>query len=346
MRFARVRPARAPDSGERAHGRVSGLMHASVKVLGIGVLLSTALLSVMCGGDSPSPSTPTPAPPPAPTPPPAPPEPPRFAWPVAGDRGVDWVIHNYVDLQPGLGLLDYQGGARTYDGHNGTDMDSPSFRWMDRGAPPVLAAAPGWVTSTHDGESDRNTEAFDRNPFCDGLRNWGNFVEITHEDGSRALYLHLANGSLAVSEDQVVETGQQLGVVGSSGCSTWPHLHFEVRSADDGVVDPFLEEIWTDPPAYDVPLTFMDYSVKNGPISDIAEIADPLPNATSISVGDTLGVGLVVAGGLRTDSFQVTLRDHRGVNSGPAFPRLRVVGISSGTRFRCAVAQRMGRLPV
>ena len=140
------------------------------------------------------------------------------------------MIGNHVDHDPGSGLRDYRGGARVYDGHDGTDINSPNFRWMDRERPPVLAAAPGRVTGTHDTEFDRNTSVADT-PW--------NFVEITHDDGSRTIYGHLKKGSVAVSLGETVASGQHLGVVGSSGNSTWPHLHFEVRSPGDRVLDPF-----------------------------------------------------------------------------------------------------------
>ena len=56
---------------------------------------------------------------------------PRLAWPVQGVALRDWVINNYVDLDPTGGLRDYRGGAKVYDGHRGTDIDVPNFRWMD-----------------------------------------------------------------------------------------------------------------------------------------------------------------------------------------------------------------------
>ncbi|MDE2712652.1 MAG: M23 family metallopeptidase, partial [Acidobacteriota bacterium] len=128
------------------------------------------------------------------------------------------MIQSYVDLDPGPGRRDYRDGDRTYNGHDGTDIHSPNFRWMDRDLPPVLAAASGRVTRAHDGEFDRHS-AWTDVPW--------NYVEITHADGSRAIYGHLKKGSLTVSLGQTVDTGQQLAVVGSSGGSTRPHLHFE-----------------------------------------------------------------------------------------------------------------------
>ena len=62
-------------------------------------------------------------------------------WPVPGVRGKDWVLQHYVDHDPGPALRDYLGGTRTYDGHKGTDIAVPNFRWMDNGFPRVVCGA-------------------------------------------------------------------------------------------------------------------------------------------------------------------------------------------------------------
>lgn len=269
-----------------------------------GLLAATVLLVAGCGDGGP-PSTPAspavPSPPPAP--PPSPAASPRFGWPVGGERGRDWVIHNYVDVEPGPGARDYRGGSRAIAGHEGTDINTPNFRWMDRDLPPVLAAADGRVSDLHDGEFDRNVGS--------GGGAW-NFVEVTHGDGSRTIYGHLKKGSVAVSLDDPVTTGQQLGVVGSSGTSRRPHLHFEVRSADGQVLDPFLEGMWVDPPSYDLPLTVMDFSVHAGEVDLQRHLLDPPPNADSIAVSEILGIGVSLAGGTSGDSARIVLRDALG----------------------------------
>ena len=56
---------------------------------------------------------------------------------------------------------------------------------------------------------------------------YGNYVVISHGGGSSTLYAHMT--SRAVSEGQRVSQGQVIGYVGSTGRSTAPHLHFEVR---------------------------------------------------------------------------------------------------------------------
>ena len=61
--------------------------------------------------------------------------------------------------------------------------------------------------------------------------NWnygfGNYCVIDHGDGKQTLYAHAQ--TLYVSEGDVVQKGEHIGAIGSTGNSTGPHLHFEVR---------------------------------------------------------------------------------------------------------------------
>ena len=56
---------------------------------------------------------------------------------------------------------------------------------------------------------------------------YGNFIEMRHPNGLTSLYGHLSRVDVA-SGDKVA-TGQRIGLIGSTGYSTGPHLHFEVR---------------------------------------------------------------------------------------------------------------------
>jgi Membrane proteins related to metalloendopeptidases len=73
----------------------------------------------------------------------------------------------------------------------------------------VLSAAKGKVT------------------FAGRQSGYGNVVEVTHADGLMTRYAHLS--AILVDKGQEVETGTPIARVGSTGRSTGPHLHFEVR---------------------------------------------------------------------------------------------------------------------
>ena len=64
---------------------------------------------------------------------------------------------------------------------------------------------------------------------------YGNYVVITHDNGTQTLYSHLRSG--IVSFGQEVSSGQTIGYVGATGRATGPHLHFEVRGAQNPFIN-------------------------------------------------------------------------------------------------------------
>lgn len=58
---------------------------------------------------------------------------------------------------------------------------------------------------------------------------YGNYIVVKHKNGTQTLYAHTSRNSVSAGDS--VSQGDVIGLVGSSGKSTGPHLHFEVRGA-------------------------------------------------------------------------------------------------------------------
>ena len=100
---------------------------------------------------------------------------------------------------------------------------------------PVLAARAGTVTvaaekapagaSCHDGcQQPFGTQAFW--DCCNACLNTANFVNVAHGDGTVMTYWHF--DKVTVTVGQAVKQGDQLGLSGTSGCSSGPHLHTQL----------------------------------------------------------------------------------------------------------------------
>lgn len=93
---------------------------------------------------------------------------------------------------------------RFWSGHTGVDIGA----WIGS---PVKAADSGYVAIAQGGWNG----------------GYGNYVVIDHGNGFVTLYGHLT--SIFVKPGESVSTGEQIGTVGTTGNSTGPHLHFEIR---------------------------------------------------------------------------------------------------------------------
>jgi len=71
--------------------------------------------------------------------------------------------------------------------------------------------------------------------YATWMGGYGNVIIVDHGHGISTLYAH--QSSLAVGTGSLVARGQVVGYVGSTGFSTGPHLHFEVR-VNGNPVDP------------------------------------------------------------------------------------------------------------
>ena len=225
-------------------------------------------------------------------------------WPIDGQDAQDWVTVNYLDLDRSGGIRDYHGGRKTYDGHTGLDISIPSFREMDGpNYAYVRASARGQVISVVDHHADRHTSCVDHN---------NNVIIIEHENGYQTRYYHNKKNSAQVSVGQVVEMGDPIAIVGSSGCSTAPHIHFEVRDCEGHPISPFVHNLWINGPVYHTPFGLMDLFIKDGAFTNVNQLKDP-PNDASVIRGGTLGIGLSTAGGDATTVFSVKVYQPNGV---------------------------------
>ncbi|MEV6976280.1 M23 family metallopeptidase [Kitasatospora sp. NPDC093806] len=93
---------------------------------------------------------------------------------------------------------------------------------------PVAAAAGGRVVEVQDGIPDNPPPHTPPVPPIEDTV--GNHVTLEVAPGRYLLYGHLEPGSLKVREGDCVEPGQVLGLIGNSGNSTTPHLHFQVMT--------------------------------------------------------------------------------------------------------------------
>jgi murein DD-endopeptidase MepM/ murein hydrolase activator NlpD len=117
-------------------------------------------------------------------------------WPVNGK------------LEGGFGGRRNPFGGPGYEFHSGQDIEAD---WGQ----PVISGASGRVT------------------FVGWQNGYGQLVVVDHGGGLTTRYGHLSH--IDVDMDQVVARGQLLGKVGSTGRSTGPHLHYEVRINDQPV---------------------------------------------------------------------------------------------------------------
>ncbi|MCX7355390.1 MAG: M23 family metallopeptidase [Alphaproteobacteria bacterium] len=155
--------------------------------------------------------------------------------PIACTPGRDCWIANYFDRDSAPGVKDIGCGARTYDGHDGTDFALRDLKTMNADVD-VVAAASGRVKAVRDGVTDVNVKIGGRQSVAG--KECGNGVVVEHGGGWETQYCHMRKGSVAVRLGQEVAAGEKLGLVGLSGFTEFPHAHLTVRK--DGVaVDPF-----------------------------------------------------------------------------------------------------------
>ncbi len=112
----------------------------------------------------------------------------------------------------GLRQLPWEGNGRL---HEGVDISA------DAGVP-VRVAADGVVIAA--GEKG----------------GYGRYVAVRHAEGLTSFYAHLGGIGAGVTPGLAVKAGDTVGKVGSTGTSTGPHLHFEIRDTEDRPLNPAM----------------------------------------------------------------------------------------------------------
>lgn len=138
-------------------------------------------------------------------------------------------------------LADYRYGyifPETDSVHTGIDIDAPL-------GTPIIAAASGIVTWAGIGLLKHDSDPKD--PY-------GMAVAIRHDFGYKGqrlvtVYAHMSRVDIKVG--QVVSQGEQLGLVGMTGFTTGPHVHFEVRLESEAYFTSRNPELWLSPPEGD-----------------------------------------------------------------------------------------------
>jgi len=130
---------------------------------------------------------------------------------------VQWPFAVGVPISSGYGYRPEQpAGAKPF--HSGIDFNPGA-------GSPIQAIAGGIVTSVIESDS--------------GLGVHVTIEHVINGETVSSIYAHMQFGSVAVYEGQTVAVGDRVGLVGSTGTATGPHLHFELHLADGEAIDPY-----------------------------------------------------------------------------------------------------------
>lgn len=217
----------------------------------------------------------------------------RLRLPITGSYGKDWLLANFFDADEASSQVrDYKGAvgadAITYNGHTGVDFELPGFRAMDEGVP-VLAAAEGIVEKVYD-------QAYDRNRTC--VQAEANEIRVRHANGFATVYMHLRKSSALVHEGDHVSVGQKLALVGSSGCSSYPHLHLETLDCQGRPFDTMAAKLFDVVLTYprSMPPTVMEAAIYQPAIHDVLAIQEPEgPDRHQVAVSQYFSIGVTIA---------------------------------------------------
>ena len=129
---------------------------------------------------------------------------------VPSNEGFIWPVNTSKKISSPIGSRVAPGGFGSTN-HKGVDICNVGFTssvFATKSGKVILASSP-------------------RQGSYYGGSGYGNYVVVDHGGGVTTLYAHLS--TVSVSKGQTVSQGTVLGITGSTGASTGPHLHYEVR---------------------------------------------------------------------------------------------------------------------
>ena len=132
------------------------------------------------------------------------------------------VAEDFIWPVPSCGTITSNYGPRGSSGYIHSGLDISCGRNV-----PIVASAKGKITgrTTSTGQCTYSPSA-GTCPGCDNAN--GNSITLTHESGMRSSYLHMLRFSGNSSVGAQVACGQEIGIMGTTGCSTGTHLHFMI----------------------------------------------------------------------------------------------------------------------
>lgn len=122
---------------------------------------------------------------------------------------------------------------------------------------------------------------------------YGNCVIIRHRNGLETLYAHLSK--ISVSPNQYVNSGDVIGLGGSTGRSYGPHLHFEIRYKDFSINPELIIDYNTQTLRADT-FQFVRSNLKGARYAGDANIRKPLPDSLTNASLNLIGGDTLVAG--------------------------------------------------
>lgn len=157
----------------------------------------------------------------------------KYWWPVGGAEVTSYNDKKFATGAPTattitsyFGYRDLDGDGKNEDYHSGIDISNNGEHY-------IIAVSNGKVIDVVANEKSYTLE----DEVCKNstMSSYGNYITIEHSNGTLTRYAHLKPETITVSIGEEVNQGQIIALMGTTGCSTGVHLHFEIRNSVDNL---------------------------------------------------------------------------------------------------------------